>query len=83
MPSISQPVRVRLCVSVADKKRGIMFKQAIESVMAFLYFILLYTFILLAYIFAKSALGSWFKKKANALMPEMGGVHLGPIPVNE
>jgi len=47
-----------------------MLKQAVESIIAFVYFILLYSFIAFAYIFSNSALGSWFREKANALMAE-------------
>ena len=47
-----------------------MFKRLIESILAFLYFILFYGVVILAYTFSNTPLGNWLKEKSKALAPE-------------
>jgi len=47
-----------------------MFKRAIYKILAFLYFILFFSVVILAHIFSDTRLGNWFKKMVNALAPE-------------
>lgn len=47
-----------------------MIKKLFYNSAVFLYFILFYSVVILAYLFEGTALGKWFKRKVQVLAPE-------------